>query len=230
MKHKFSHESFLASIVGNMNDYIRNLIYDLQRYINNTYVSMPDLFMSIEDIEDERIRRALHFLSVESENIVKHKGISYAIDANTLITNKYKRLVKSIKESKVTTFNIYMDSFDYLDEFQNNINWKDLRLNMYAKDKTDLEELLDLKSHMEYKFNFFYDIKFTNYKKGVNKSDLIDIITEAYNNLIKTLEHFRQINESSTSMYLTINACRKITSILVLACHIISTIELVEEN
>ena len=230
MKPRFTHENFLGSIVGNMNDYIRNLIYDLQRYVNNTYVSMPDLFMTIQEVEDDRIRRVLHFLSVESENIVKHKGISYAIDAHTLINNKYQRLVKSIEKSDECTFNIYMDGFKYLDEFQNNINWKNLRLNIYTKNKADLDELLDLTSHMEDKFKFFKDIKFENHKKGVTKDELIDIITIAYNKLIDTLEHFRLINESSTSLYLTINSCRKITSILVLACYIISTIEIVECN
>ena len=229
MKKKFQPESFLASIVGNMNDYIRNLIFDLQRYVNNTYVSMPELFMYIQDIEDDRVRRALHFLSVESENIVKQKGLWYAIDAHTLIEKKYNRLVKSIKESKDCTFNIYSDGFKYLDTFQNNIDWKNLRLNIYSKNKADIEELLDLTGHMEDKFKFFYDIQFQNSKKGVTKTELIDIITDAYKKLIETLEHFKTINESSTSMYLTINSCRKITSILVLACYIISTIEMVQE-
>ena len=228
MEPKFREETFLENIVGNMDDYIRNLIYDLQRYINNTYVSMPDIFMSIKDVEDDRMRRALHFLSVESENIVKQKGLMYAIDAHTLIDNKYLRLVKAIKKAKNDTFNIYMDSFDFLEQFQSNINWKDLKLNIYAKDKKHINEILDLTTHMESKFDYFFDIKFEDTRKGVTKDELIDIITDAYKKLIETLEHFKSINESSTSMYLTINSCRKITSILVLACYIISTIEIVE--
>ena len=131
MKYDVSNESFLDVISGNMKDCIKNIVYSLQNYINITYLNMSKIFMDINKIKDKDIRKTMHFLSVESENIIKDKGVSFANMSLKLVNKKYSLLVDGIKKTENCTFSFYSNNFAHLCNLENDLEWNKLQLNIY---------------------------------------------------------------------------------------------------
>lgn len=222
-------EDFLKNIVGNYSDYIRNLVFGMQKYIDKFYSHTSEIFLSINKIEDPTMRQILHYLSVESENILRNKGVMFAIESFNLVVKKYDRLASNIiNGGDDVRYNVYVDAYKYLDEFQDDINWKLFSMNEYTKDKTAIDELLDFENHMEDKFNTFSNIKFEKIYCGLNKKEMMDVLGRGFNKLHSTLLHLKNLAENSSSLYSTVIITRKIVSLLVLSCCIISTIEMYE--
>ena len=55
-------ESFLQNISGNYSDYIKNMVFGLQKYVDQFYNHTSDIFLSIKKVEDPTMKQILNYL------------------------------------------------------------------------------------------------------------------------------------------------------------------------
>lgn len=223
-------ESFLQNISGNYSDYIKNMVFGLQKYTDQFYSHTSDIFLSIKKVEDPTMKQILNYLSLESENIIKNKGVVFAIDSFKLVVKKYNRLISEVVNANDNVrYNIYIDGYKYLSSFQDDINWKLFQMNEYSKKKSrTIDELLDFDNHMRFEFEKVKGMEFKDIYCGLGKKEMMDTLGRGFNKLHSTLLHLKNLSEESTSLYTTAIITRKIISIMVLSWYVISTIEIYE--
>lgn len=223
-------ENFMEVAVGNFIDCVRNAVYGLQKYIDNFYNPISEIYTNEIKIKDPNVRKVINFALVENENIIKNKGIAFANEISNLLLRKYDSLIESIeKESDKYKYKISEDAYSFLDKFQDDIDWQNLQLNAYTSRKCDdMKLLFEFNKFMESQFKRFAIYSFQATDIDLSKNEFITILDSAFLKLVSTMLQIKRILDSSTSLYTMSVSCRKVIEMSVMLYYILETIELIE--
>ena len=223
-------ENFMEVAVGNFIDCVRNAVYGLQKYIDNFFNPISEIYTDEIKIKDPNVRKVINFVLVENESIIKNKGTSFANEVNNLLLRKYDSLIESIeKESDKYKYRISEDAYTFLDKFQDDIDWQNLQLNAYSSKKyDDMKLLFEFNKFMEMQFKRFAIYSFQASEIELSKNEFITILDSAFLRLVSSMMQIRRILDNSTSLYTMSVSCRKVIEMSVMLYYILETIELVE--
>lgn len=226
----YKEENFMEVAVGNFIDCVRNAVYGLQKYIDNFFNPISEIYTDEIKIKDPNVRKVINFVLVENESIIKNKGTSFANEVNNLLLRKYDSLIESIeKESDKYKYRISEDAYTFLDKFQDDINWQNLQLNAYSSKKyDDMKLLFEFNKFMEMQFKRFAIYSFQASEIELSKNEFITILDSAFLRLVSSMMQIRRILDNSASMYTMSVSCRKVIEMSVMLYYILETIELVE--
>lgn len=222
---KFENENFLEAVFGNFLDCIQNNVYGLQTYIDIFHDNVSSIYLTIENVEDKNIKEILKFVVMETDNILKSKIISFAMDTDNLVTKKYEALLEQIKTDKEKhMYLISLDAYRYLDDFQNDIQSHLINTNPYFK-KPGGAQSYNFLEYMNYEFDTYKKLKFEKCGIPLSKDDLITVLDGAFTKVSVAMLQLQKQVENSDSMYSSSIICKKIITILIVIYEIVSTIE-----
>ena len=224
-----SEESYIHAVKGNFNDSIKNLIYGMQRYLDIFYSKTLDSFLDISNINDENIKEIMQFISVENENIIRAKCLSFVINIRSLldrkndsvldITSKYKNEIK---------FSISIDTFDSLNKYIQEVEIDTLDINIYAEKTKSMDKLICVDKLMEDELNKYNIDKILESNEELGKDEFLPIVYNSHHSLLSIMDILKETLEKSTSLYLSLIVIRRVIKILILTHVAFATIEILQ--
>lgn len=217
-------ETFLEAAFGNFSDCIKNLVYGLQLYNDISHMNTNKICCEFDKVGDPTTKKILKFFIVEAENISKAKAIVFAMDSMNLLKKKYCILINKIKsDNSKNQYEISVDAYIYLTEFQEKINLNDIQKKKYKKKEDN--DVYKFEKFMNDEFNKYCEIDFVKYNKALTKDQLISILNCAFDKLHDTMVCIQNMVDDSNSNYITACLCREIISILIATYSAVSTID-----
>ena len=127
----YTKETYIEVIVENFHDYVNNITFCLQKYVDMVYNNIPNLYeeMKASDCKNKICNDVVSFLYAESENILLMRCRSFIYQSIELIKNKFANLAEQLNEDKRNDV-VYLFSEDgfffflkELDNLYDDPNW-----------------------------------------------------------------------------------------------------------
>jgi hypothetical protein len=234
MEHEvYKKENYVEVAIENFHDYIDNLTFSLQKYVDMFYNTLPDLYEETRTTthHNKKCQEMSSFLYAESESLVSMKCKHFIYQAISVIQNKFDRLSTDIiEDDEVRTFKFSEEGYFYFLHELDRVDWSALSDRKYHdKNNHSIDEVCKFEEFKTKKLDILKMNKFTDDKITYNNNQLLIPLQTAYTKVIDTLHKMRTIADSSSNLYDIVMITREVINILLITYIAISYIEIIED-
>lgn len=235
MSEVFKKETFVEVAVENFHDYVVNITFSLQKYIDMFYNTLPELY------DETRKTNGIHakccemssFLYAESENIISMKCKTFIYQSITLIQDKFDKLSENImeEENKDLLYAFSEEGYFYFLKELERVDWNSLNDHKYhEKHKHTVREMCQFNEYMTKKLDIHKMNTFTDEKIECTSKQIMIYLQTAYTKLIDTIHKMRRIADDSKNLYDIIIITRKVINILLITYVSVAYIEIIDKE
>ena len=228
----YKKENYVEVAIENFHDYINNLTFSLQKYVDMFYNTLPELYEETrsEGHKHMKCQEMSSFLYAESESLISMKCKHFVYQSISVIQNKFDKLSTDITEDdEVRTFRFSEEGYFYFLHELDRIDWNSLTDRRYHDKKHSVNEACQFEEYKTKKLDILKMNKFTDDKITYNNNQLIVPLQTAYTKVIDTLHKMRSIIDASNNLYDIVMITREVIDILLLTYIAISYVEIIED-
>jgi hypothetical protein len=125
----YKKENYVEVAVENFHDYINNLTFSLQKYVNMFYNTLPELYEETRSDAHRHLKcqEMSSFLYAESESLISMKCKHFIYQSISVIQKKFDKLSTDIMEDEeVRTFGFCEEGYFFFLHELDRIDWKAL--------------------------------------------------------------------------------------------------------
>lgn len=237
MSELYTKENFIEVAVENFHDFINNLTFSLQKYVDMFYNTLPELYEETMcdsgTFPHEHCKEMSSFLYSESENIISMKCKTFIFQSINLIQNKFDKLSENIMDdsNKDTVYAFSEEGYFFFLKEIESVDWGTLNDHRYyEKNKHSINEMCQFDDYMSKRLEVQKMNTFTDEKIKCNRRQLLVYLQTAYTKLIDTLHKMRKIADESTNLYDIVIMTRKVINMLVVTYVAVRYIEIIDEK
>ena len=232
MVNSYAKENSLEIGIGNYHDSIRNNVRGVQRYIDEFFKHIPDIYPAILEQKGEYYD-LVAFLFMENENIIKHKALSFMIESYKLLNRKWESLRKYVeKNDDDIYYMIPRDAFRFIYNKKEYNEWVSSAYNIYTRpeNEEDQEEVMHVMEYLDERLEEFPKTIHDGELLKFTKKELLVRLDNMYLTLTHCINHLKELSEISFSAYSSLKTVRGMVNVLVMTYCAASTIKEIRDG